>query len=226
MIRNAGRSIATIVVSAAAAVAIAAGSGLAVPFHAEDIARLRLSWSARPERIEQCRTLSDEELALRPEHMRQRMECEGGFATYALVIAIDGREVEDAVLMGGGVRNDRPIHDLRDLDVPPGAHRVEVSLTRREADASDDDDDDGDDAADDEATRTDDPGISADRAQRERTERTRRQRAALPAAVVLDTTMVFEPGQVAVVTFDAGRRRFMVVPRASVSAEPSSRRLR
>lgn len=206
MIRSAGRSIATIVVSAAAAMGIAAGSGVAVPYHADDAARLRLSWSARPERIEQCRTLSEEELALRPEHMRQRIECEGGFATYALTIAIDGRRVDEAVLLGGGVRNDRPIHDLRDLDVSPGRHRVQISLTRREADASGDEDDDEDD--------DDDAGISADRAQRERTERTRRQRAALPAAVTLDTTMVLEAGRVAVITFDAGRRSFMIVPGA------------
>jgi len=217
--RNLGRSIATVVVSAAAAVGIAAGSGVAVPFHAEDAARLRLSWSARPERIEQCRALSEEELALRPEHMRQRMECEGGFATYALEIDIDGRRVEDAVLTGGGVRNDRPIHDLRELAIAPGEHRVRVSLARREADASgedrdhdrdesggdrDEDHDDDDDA--------DESGISADRAQRERTERTRRQRTALPESVLLDTSLLVSPGQVVVITFDPARRRFAVVP--------------
>ncbi|MGE5927489.1 MAG: hypothetical protein ACM357_09050 [Gemmatimonadota bacterium] len=204
MKRNLGRAIATLGVTAAAAAALAAGSGIATPYHAADASRLRLSWTARPERIEQCRALSDEELVLRPEHMRQRMECEGGFATYALTVVIDGRQVEDAVLRGGGVRNDRPIHDLRELDVAPGRHRVQVSLVRREADAARDEDDEpeGDDAGDD------DSGISADRGERERTERARRQRAALPVSVTLDTTMVFRAGQVAVITFDAGARRF------------------
>ena len=209
-----GRSIATIVVSAAAGLGIVAGSGAAVPFHPEHAARLRLSWSARPERIERCRTLSDEELALRPEHMRQRMECDGVFATYTLEIALDGRRVESAVIIGGGVRNDRPIHDLRDLDVSPGAHRVRVSLTRREAEASGGSDDDQDDDDDGESRDDDESGISTDRGERERAERTRRQRAALPASVVLDTSMVLEPGRVAVITFDAGRRAFTVVPAA------------
>lgn len=208
-----GRAVATILVTALAAAGIAAGSGAPMAFHAKDAARLRLSWSARPERIEQCRTLSEEELALRPEHMRQRVECEGGFATYALEIAVDGRRVEQAVIMGGGARNDRPIHDLRDLDLPPGAHRVRVALTRREADASggrDHDEHDTDEG--DESGEEDDAGISADRGERERAERTRRQRAALPAAVVLDTSLVMEAGRVVVVTFDADERRFAVVP--------------
>ena len=214
-----GRGIATLAVTAAAAAGIAAGSGAAVPFHAVDAARLRLSWSARPERIERCRTLSEEELALRPEHMRQRMECEGSFATYALAVAIDGERVAEGVIAGGGVRNDRPIHDLRDLDVTPGTHRVQVTLTRREADAPEDgeardeddasDEDDEDD--DDERDGHDDAGISADRAQRERTERTRRQRAALPAAVTLDTSLAIEAGRLLVITYLAGERRFAVI---------------
>lgn len=205
-----GRALAAAAITAAVAAGIAAGSGVRLPFHGSDAARLRLSWSARPERIEQCRTLSEEELALRPEHMRQRVECEGGFATYALEIAVDGQRVEEAVIMGGGVRNDRPIHDLRDVDVTPGEHRVRVSLNRREADASGDDGDDADEH--DDAGEDDDAGISADRAERERTERTRRQRAALPAAVVLDTTLMMAAGRVAVITFDADERRFVMVP--------------
>jgi hypothetical protein len=207
---NAGRAFATLAVTAAAAAALAVGSGISTPYHAEDASRLRLSWTARPERIEQCRALSDEELALRPEHMRQRMECEGGFATYALTVAIDGRQVEEAVLLGGGVRNDRPIHDLRELAVAPGRHRVQLSLVRREAEASSDEDEERDG---DEDSADGDSGISADRAERERTERARRRRTALPPSVTLDTTMTFEAGRVAVFTFDAGERRFSgVVP--------------
>jgi hypothetical protein len=204
------RAVAVVAATVAAAAGIAAGSGPPIAFHATDAARLRLSWSARPERIERCRALSEEELALRPEHMRQRLECAGSFATYALAVAVDGRPVAEAVIMGGGVRNDRPIHDLRELDVPPGVHRVHIALSRREADASDDDDDGAQDGADDDDD--DGPGTSADRAERERTERTRRQRAALPAAVVLDTSLVIEAGRVIVVTYDAAERRFRVAP--------------
>lgn len=208
------RAIAAAAATVAAAAAMAAGSGPPIAFHPADAARLRLSWSARPERIEQCRTLSEEELALRPEHMRQRLECEGSFATYALAVAIDGQPVTQAVIAGGGVRKDRPIHDLRDLDVPPGVHRLQIALTRREADAPADDD--GAAGAREDDVRDDDDvgdsGISADRAERERTERTRRQRAALPEAVVLDTSLVFDEGRLVLVTYDPGGRRFAVIP--------------
>ena len=63
---------------------------------------LRLSWSARPERIEVCRALSDKELEEREEHMRQRVECDGRFATYALEVISNGRKVVEAVVRGAG----------------------------------------------------------------------------------------------------------------------------
>ena len=189
-------------------VAVAAGSAASVPFNVGGDARLRLSWSARPERIEECRTLSEEELALRAEHMRQRVECEGKFATYELEVAVDGRRLEREVIMGGGLRNDRPIHHLRELSVPAGEHRMRVALRRREAaspsaEPREHDEDDADDDAE--------SGISTVRTERERTERARRARTALPAEVVLDTTLSVGAGQVVVVTFDPGQRRFMIV---------------
>ena len=68
-------------------------SAAPIPLHSADSAKLRLSWSARPERIEVCRTLSEKELESVPEHMRQRTNCEGVFATYALRIEIDGQSL-------------------------------------------------------------------------------------------------------------------------------------
>ena len=57
----------------------------------------------------------------------------------------------------------------------------------------------------------DDRGISAERTDRERDERRRRERTALPARVEMDTTLTIGAGRVAVITFDPGRREFVVV---------------
>lgn len=202
--------------AAALAVAlIASGSAVSLPLRSGDASRIRLSWSARPERIETCRALSEAEIAAQPEHMRREVECEGKFATYALEVTIDGRVVEQAVITGGGLRSDRPIHYLRDFDVPGGEHAFHLSLERRETSESagreriagrhddDDDDDDHDDRRE----------LEAGRSERERRERRRREETALPPSLALDTTLVIQPGQVAIVTFDPSDRTFGFVSR-------------
>lgn len=124
----------TIAVAATGALAwgLAASSGVAVPWHDGGASELRLSWSARPERIETCRTLSAEERATRPPHMRRSVECEGSAATYALLVIVDGDTLERSVVRGGGLRNDRSIFLLRSFPMPPGERRVVVQFTRRE----------------------------------------------------------------------------------------------
>jgi len=176
------------------------GSAVPVTYHADEAARLRLSWSARPERIEKCRQLSAGEQAERGEHMRQRVECEGGFATYALRVEVDGHSLGEAVVHGAGLRHDRPLYLLRDYPVPPGSHRVRVTLTRREKT-----DDDAAAFTKAEAPQAD-TGLYAGRAGREAAERARRARAAIPASLVLDTVVVLTPRQVALVGFDTERR--------------------
>lgn len=168
-------------------------------------ARLRLSWSARPERIEVCRRLSAEELAQLAEHMRQRVECEGRFATYALRVESDGRVLGETMVHGAGLRHDRPLYLLREYDVAPGMHRVRVSFTRRETPSA---------AAATFAQTTPievDTGIFAGRAQREAVEHARRVRAAIPAYLELDTTIVFAPREVMIVTFDSERRALVLL---------------
>ena len=208
--RTAGGVIAGVIGGAVALAAIAAGSATPVALASGEAARLRVSWTARPERIETCRRLSDEELAQRSEHMRQRMECEGGFATYAIEVEVDGQRVEQSVVRGGGLRSDRPIHYLREFDVAPGGREVQVKLVRREAGSARGDDDR--DGRDGDVDDDEDRGISAERNVREREERRRRERTALPAQVELDTTLTIAGGQVAVITFDPARQEFVVVP--------------
>ena len=201
------RRAAAAVASAASLVLLARASAAPVPYHDAATALLRLSWSARPERIETCRTLSAEELEREEEHMRQRVECEGTFASYTLRVEADQRVMSESVVRGAGLRHDRPIYLLRELPVPGGAHRVRISFARRERPR---------DRSADESTQgrsEPDTGIFAGRAEREEVERTRRRRAAIPSLLVLDTTLVFAPDRVVLITLDAERRALEVLAR-------------
>lgn len=185
-----------VVFSALILAAMAWLSAAPVPLSGAESARLRLSWSARPERIEKCRVLSDEELAKLGEHMRQRTECEGQFATYVLRVDVDGSRIHESIVRGAGLRNDRPIYLLEDFDVDAGRHRVHVSFSRRETVEDDDDDDSAEERA------HADTGLSIGRAEREEVERARRARAAIPPRLDVDTALTFAPGHVIVVTLD------------------------
>lgn len=188
--------------TAAGLALLARVSAAPMAYHAPDAARLRLSWSARPERIEVCRTPSEEELSRLAEHMRQRLVCEGVFATYLLRIEVDGREVGQSVIRGAGLRHDRPLYLLRDYPVPPGQHRFLVSLTRREKT-------DNDAAAYAPApVPAVDTGLYAGRSQREATEHARRARAAIPSSLVLDTVLTLPPQRVALVTLNVEHKAF------------------
>lgn len=202
--RFSARGVAAVAATALGLALLAGASAAPLPYHSAATARLRLSWSARPERIEVCRTLSAEELRERPEHMRQRVECEGSFATYALRVELDARVVGDVVVHGGGFRRDRPLYLLREFPVSAGPHRVRITFTRRER-------------TDDDAAAfapavvpAADTGLYAGRAQREAAEHARRAHAAIPPRLALDTSLVFAPRSVALIGFDAERKVLLV----------------
>jgi hypothetical protein len=94
-------------------------------------ALVRLSWRARSERVQECRQLSAAEIAALPEHMRRTEECEGRVLPYRLRVTLDGREMADALVRGGGARGDRPVYVFRDLPVAPGEHRLSVHFVRQ-----------------------------------------------------------------------------------------------
>jgi hypothetical protein len=171
---------------------------------------LRVSLSARPERLETCRRLSEAELAERPAHMRQTIECQGVNATYRLRISSDGVALAERVLRGSGFRHDRPIHFLHEFPFKPGGHRLKVELIRIESASVD-------------STPADqrDTGLTLDRDAREVDERVRRRLEAIPAQVSLDTNVVFAPGQVVVVTWDPVTRVLQLVG-APFSTGPTS----
>ena len=175
-------------------------SAAPVPARRSDSSRLRLSWSARPERIEVCRTLSAEELAEREEHMRQRVECDGRFATYELRVEADGRALHQSTVRGAGLRHDRPLYLLREIDIAPGLHRLRVSFVRRETTRRDSS------AVTPTTLSGPDTGLFAGRAQREADERVRRAGAAIPPQLTLDTTVTFASGAVLLVSLDQERR--------------------
>jgi hypothetical protein len=203
--RRLARWLTVALVSAAALFVMARASAARLSWHDRSAARLRLSWRAVPERIEVCRVLSAEELAEREEHMRQRMSCDGRFATYALRVEADGQLLDESVVRGSGLRHDRPLYLLRDFELPGGAHRVRISFTRRERTDADTT------TAAPKTTMDADTGLFAGRAGRETVERSRRARAAIPARLVLDTSMNFPPARVTLVTFDADRKAFRLL---------------
>lgn len=170
---------------------------------------LRLSWSARPERVETCRRLSDEELEKRPAHMRLRLECTGRFARYGLGVFSDDVPLARDTVQGGGLRNDRPMHVLREMAISPGQRRVRVELVRLDSTeaSADEDDDHDDDHDDDDSVRS----VLGERERREAEERSRSTRAAIAPRLVLDTSVTMEPGRVLLVTYDADARRLVAV---------------
>lgn len=184
---------------------LAAASTWPLPYREGSSAHLRLSWSARPDRVEVCRTLSEEELAGLAEHMRQRIQCEGGPASYALTVTIDGGEVAGEVVRGGGLRHDRPIHLLEEYPISAGRRQIRVTFTRREALSPEAGQPDG--AAPGAVVDT---GLFAGRAGREANERARRIQAAVPPLLRLDTTLTLAARQVVLVTLDAGGRELVL----------------
>lgn len=185
------RRIVGIGVTVLLAVALAASSGMPHSWYPPDSGELRLAWSARPERIETCRRLSDAELEARPAHMRQRVECEGRSATYLLTVTVDGVMIDSAVVTGAGLRHDRPVILLRGYEVRPGARDVHVAFARREVVETNEGIVDGTPANAREA--------------REALQRRGRRQAALPALLSLDRTVDFRDGEAVLVTVDAGR---------------------
>jgi hypothetical protein len=121
-----------------ALLAIAATVGLSrassMPFspHGEQ-AVLRLAWTARPERIEDCRQRSDDELRKLPPHMRQLMSCTGTSATYHLDVRWNDRVIAQQTIRGGGLRHDRPLYLFRNIDLPPGDATIRVAFQRVES---------------------------------------------------------------------------------------------
>lgn len=163
---------------------------------AEAAGVVRVSLSARPDRVEACRSLSGEELAARPAHMRQAVVCEGSAARYRLTVAQGGHALVSEELTGGGARSDRPLHFLREFPLAPGPHHLSVQFY----------------LVDSLATASAGPD-SPPTDRREEEERNRRQREAVPARLELDTTITLAAHRVVLVTYDPQARRLVALDR-------------
>jgi hypothetical protein len=148
---------------------------------------LRLTWRARPQRLEHCREQSAAVLESLPAHMRQPTICDGVNATYRLAVRLDGNVVRSAVLVSGGLRQDRPIYVFEEISVTPGARHVEVRLDRIE---------------------TDDPA-PGDVGRLTRGELIE----ALPPTLVFAQTLTFVSAQVRLISYDPARREFVEIVR-------------
>jgi hypothetical protein len=164
-------------------------------------ARLRLAWSARPERIEKCRQQSEEELARLPAHMRQAIACEGTTAEYRLQVRHEGALVAERVVRGGGLRRDRRLYVFEEFLLPAGEATVDVRFDR--VDLSE-------------------PGAAADERDHEKAERretlTPAQRGEVPPHLSLARRLHFSSREVILVTYDSDRQELVAVqgsPRAT-----------
>jgi hypothetical protein len=103
--------------------------------HGSERAVLRLAWSARPDRIENCRQQSSEQLARLPAHMRQPFVCEGATAEYRLTVTSGSQVVADALVRAGGLRQDRSLYVFHEVPLDPGEAAVDVRFDRLGSDA-------------------------------------------------------------------------------------------
>ena len=162
---------------------------------------VRVSWSARPERVETCRRLDDAEYAKLPAHMRRRVVCEGTTARYQLEVRRDGAILVTDTVRGGGLRHDRELYVYREIQVPAGPSRVAVRFVRLDSSATAD-----------ELLRADTTGGQdlANRSAREDAERERRRAEAIPALLAIDTSVVMAPRSVLLVTYGETARKLIL----------------
>ena len=188
-------------------VGITWASSVRLPLSPE-VAFLRLAWTARPERIEDCRPQHEEELAKLPAHMRQAVVCTGTTATYRLEVLREGAVIADQIVRGGGLRHDRPLYVFRDISLPPGDAAIAVRFFRVDVV--------GKQTASDAApagSPQDRHSMNDDRRRREDEERIRGQEEAIPAVLPLERRFHFMPREVILVTYDAERRELVALER-------------
>ena len=192
------------VVAISSVVVIVAGSHIPMSAFSTPDAMIRISWSARPERIETCVRISPEELAKTPVHMRREVVCEGTTARYRLEVERDGVLVDSITVRGGGLRHDREVYVSREIVVPAARSRITVRFMRVDSTMATE-------RVDSLAMPTrDSTGALAVRAVREQEERSRRIAEAIPPALALDTVVTLTSRAVILVTYDPLVRRLIV----------------
>jgi hypothetical protein len=127
-----------IVLAVAVTLAIAALSRVPYTAARGEEAMLRLSWRTPGEYVEECRTVSAEELARQPAHMRRELVCEGRLLPYELRVLLNGELVVEEVVVAAGARQDRPLYVYKEISLPAGDHNVKVDWRAVRGAAADD----------------------------------------------------------------------------------------
>lgn len=172
-----------------------------------DDAIVRLSLGARPQRIETCRTQSDEELEKLAPQMRQRVICEGVAARYRLSVRRNGEVIHQQLVRGGGLRHDRRLYVSRELLVPAGPGVFTVELVRIDTVSGRDEEH--------EEEEEHERAMSPDRQRREEEEHRRRREEDVPPALRVEVEAALEPREVLLVTYDPLSRRLVTTRGAS-----------
>jgi hypothetical protein len=219
--RGALRLAAAAIVAVGAVLALTLVSAAPVRVDSTPDARLRVAFSARPERIEKCRTLSADELANVPQHMRQAVVCEGTTASYRLEVRRDDSLVASAPVRGGGLRHDRRLYVLRELGVPSGRSTIDVRLVRTDSVAARPDSEERsrdarkhDESAEHDrsaAHHEDDDDDRRATISRDLDERRRRVADEVPSSLALHEVVTLDTREVLLVTYDQESRRLRTV---------------
>lgn len=201
----------------AATVGMAWASNVRMTPYASHDAVLRLAWTARPERVEDCRPQSDEVLAKLPAHMRQFLICEGTTATYRLEVRREGTVIAEQIARGGGLHHDRPLYVFRDIPLPAGETAISVRFVRIDPKTTATSGEGAYAGSSDQASsghadaRLETNAMDPERRRREEDERIRQRGEAVPASLSVERRFRFLPHQVILVTYDAGRRELLAV---------------
>ena len=181
-----------------------------------DDAIVRLSLGARPQRIETCRTQSDEELEKLAPQMRQRVICEGVAARYRLSVRRNGEVIHQQLVRGGGLRHDRRLYVSRDLHVPAGPGVFTVELVRIDtASGQTEKHEEEEQEEEEEEEEEHERAMSPDRQRREEEERRRRREEDVPPELRVEVEAALEPREVLLVTYDPLSRRLVTTRGAS-----------
>ncbi|MBW2385147.1 MAG: hydrogenase iron-sulfur subunit [Deltaproteobacteria bacterium] len=103
-------------------------SDLGYAFPAVEQSELVVSFSHPGTQGENCRTLSEAELAEIPLHMRQPVQCDRGRSAVRLAVRIDGVEIIRKSIPAAGVWGDSNSIALERIPVEEGRHIVEISI--------------------------------------------------------------------------------------------------
>lgn len=167
-------------------------------------ALLTLSWRARGEQTAVCRPVTDEERARTPAHMQRDEICDAGrILPYRLQVSIDDSMRIDELAGGSGRRGDRAIVVHHELAIRPGARHMIVLLERSP---------EGGSAPGASGTLPDtSERSSAVPSESQAGGRRTPRLETLPPVLLLDTVHVFGDREAAIITYDAGERRLLLL---------------